>query len=320
LTEQPSWTLLNSDIFTVDGYQSDKPRKLLFVHLQRKLAGSLVVAGVQAAPLRVRLQPWGAIAGRVVDAGGKPMGSIEIRADALPRYLQVKGPDGEFRQVRDSYGTGPDGRFRIEGLAPGAKYTFSAWDLPRGKYFGNLTADVSVEPGQKKDLGDLKTEYPATHDSAFWSINLKLDTPGLEPLAVQYAILDDDPVPGFQAEVRRMQSYYRKQIATAPDEDKKELQRSISMTVSWDRGFKKITGDELYLLTSDGNPGFGSNRPEGRKWVVSKIVQIGGKPACWCIPVEVKTGQLVKVTLTEANLFDLRSAFDKAMQDSRPGK
>ncbi len=44
-------------------------------------------------------------------------------------------------------------------------------------------------------------------------------------------------------------------------------------------------------------------------------MQIDGKPACWCIPVEVETGKEVKVTLDKDNMFDLRAAYDKAMKE-----
>lgn len=58
-----------------------------------------------------------------------------------------------------------------------------------------------------------------------------------------------------------------------------------------------------------------SNSAGGKRWVVSKTVQIDGKPACWCIPVEVETGKEVKVTLDKDNMFDLRAAYDKAMKE-----
>ena len=34
-----------------------------------------------------------------------------------------------------------------------------------------------------------------------------------------------------------------------------------------------------------------SNSPTGKKWIVTKIVVLDGKPICWCIPVEVKIGE-----------------------------
>jgi hypothetical protein len=153
-----------------------------------------------------------------------------------------------------------------------------------------------------------------------WRMNIGLDAPGLRHEAVQWAIFDEDPVPDFQARVERMQSYYRKRIEEAADADAKEMQRSVGMSVSWDLGFKKITGDQLYLLTAGGPHGISSNGPDGKKWIVTKTVRIDGKAACWCIPVEVKTGQSIDVWLEEDNLFDLNTAFNEALWAPDPAK
>jgi len=147
-----------------------------------------------------------------------------------------------------------------------------------------------------------------------WRMNIGLDVAGLSPQAVQWAIFDQDPVPDFQARVKRMQSYYRKRIEGATDANAKEMERSIGMAVSWDQGFKQITGDRLYLLALGGAHVISSNGPDGKKWIVSKSVRIKGKPACWCIAVEVKTGESIDVWLTEDNAFNLGAAFDEAMR------
>ena len=151
-----------------------------------------------------------------------------------------------------------------------------------------------------------------------WQMTLKLDTPNLMPPAVQLTVLDKDPVPGFGARVKKMQGHYKKQLERADDEARKELFRSSQMTVSWDLGFKEVTGDQVDLLVSAPHVFHmvSSNAPGGKKWIVTKIVRIKGKPVCWCIPVTVETGKETQVTLTEKNTLDLESAFDKAMGES----
>ncbi len=163
-SEEGYWKPLSSDAFTINSYRPDKPRKVLFVHLERKLAGSLVVEGVQGAPLSVRLQPWGVVTGRVVDAEGKPMSDVDIHDlnSQLPRHLRVKAPDGEVRRVWESSLTDRDGRFRIEGLTAGITYRLSTWDRRAGKYLGSLFADVTAEAGQTKDVGELKIQKTKT--------------------------------------------------------------------------------------------------------------------------------------------------------------
>jgi hypothetical protein len=87
------------------------------------------------------------------------------------------------------------------------------------------------------------------------------------------------------------------------------------MAAAWAMVFRKVTGDRLDQLPSGGSLFCGSNGPDGKKWIVTKVVQIKGKPVGWCIPVEVKTGKNSSVTLTEDNMFDLRSFFDSAVRE-----
>ncbi len=146
-----------------------------------------------------------------------------------------------------------------------------------------------------------------------WQLGIELDMPDLKPQAVQFAIFEKDPVPGFYAEVKSMRKHDREQLDKAASEARKKQVLDILMTVGWDSGFREVTGDELYLLTRANT--ISSNSTGGKRWVVSKTVQIDGKPVCWCIPVEVETGKEVKVTLDKDNVFDLRAAYDKAMKE-----
>jgi hypothetical protein len=57
--------------------------------------------------------------------------------------------------------TGPDGRFRISGLAPGVSYTLAV--LKRGekdeqhRYEGSLHGDLwTLKPGEVQDWGDIR--------------------------------------------------------------------------------------------------------------------------------------------------------------------
>ena len=146
-------------------------------------------------------------------------------------------------------------------------------------------------------------------------MSLDLNMPNLEPKAVQYAIFEKDPVPAFLAEIKRMQRFNRQELEKEATEAGKEDLRRIQMHISWDRGFKDITGDRLLLLATRSGGIF----PAGKKWIVTKVAHIKGKPVCWCIPVEPKRGELINITLDESNTFDLQSAYDKAMQEDSAG-
>ena len=148
-----------------------------------------------------------------------------------------------------------------------------------------------------------------------WQIALDLDSPNLVPAAVQWTVLDNDPLADFSDRVRASRNHYHAQLSEASDDTRKNLIRSSQVRVNWDLGFRQVTGDKVYLLTSA--PGVAhvvsSNAPAGKKWIVSKIVHLNGAPACWCIPVDVETGKKVHVTLDEKNMFDLTAAFDNAI-------
>ncbi len=154
-----------------------------------------------------------------------------------------------------------------------------------------------------------------------WRLGLELDASEMGLPAVQFAVLDHDPVPGYVAELKRMQSFYRPQLEKVDTEAWKEQQRRSQMQVSWDAaGFQDVAGVNLGLLVGrQGNRFWGvtrsSNGPGGKKWVVTKAEGAEGKVVCWCIPVEVKTGEEVHVTLNKDNVFDLRTPYDEAMKE-----
>lgn len=169
---------------------------------------------------------------------------------------------------------------------------------------------MAVSPSTRADEKQIEQWKRST-----WRMGIALHAPHLVPPAVQWAVMDHDPLPGFAARVKQVKSQAMDQIDKAGDEEEKETARTASMTVSWDLGFKDVKGDNLYLLTSAPIQAtvISSNGPDGKKWIVTKTVRIKGKPACWCLPVEVKTGREVHVTLSEDNLFDLASTYEKAM-------
>jgi hypothetical protein len=154
---EPSYFIpLNSATFTVRLRQADEVRRLLFVHKERKLAGSLILKGAKQGPLSVRLQPWGVVSGRVVDAQGKPKANVLILGQAPPQ--RAKPPDYGWLPERH-YRTDQEGRFHIEGLAPKMKYDLEV--VENFQRVGLVAVDVTVESGQTKDLGDLTILPPA---------------------------------------------------------------------------------------------------------------------------------------------------------------
>jgi RNA polymerase sigma factor (sigma-70 family) len=128
--------------FTLRGLSPGERRRLQMVHEGKKLAGWLEVRGDEKGPVHVRLEPWGSVTGRLVTPDGVPMTNVSIGLGSLP-----------------SVQAGKDGKFRIEGLAPGLKYnlrvTKESYLLESsGKGIENLT----TRPGETKDLGDVEVK------------------------------------------------------------------------------------------------------------------------------------------------------------------
>ncbi|MHC5544741.1 carboxypeptidase-like regulatory domain-containing protein, partial [Singulisphaera rosea] len=126
-------------------------RTLTVLHDGRKLSAGLVVRGDdETTPLRVTLKPWGVVTGRLLDARGEPLGNVEVNGMDIPRYNPETGGVGPGVLV------GEDGRFRIEGLVAGRKYTFRA---SKNRYgLGLLVRDLTLQLGESRDLGDVQVK------------------------------------------------------------------------------------------------------------------------------------------------------------------
>jgi hypothetical protein len=90
------------------------------------------------------------VKGRVVGAQGEPLSGVEVTGMDRPRFDPVDGGIGPGVPV------GEDGRFRIEGLVPGRRYTFR---VVRRRYgLGTLVDGLTIAPGEARDLGDIRAK------------------------------------------------------------------------------------------------------------------------------------------------------------------
>jgi RNA polymerase sigma factor (sigma-70 family) len=141
-------------VMTVSKLNPLRPRRFTFRHDTRKLVGSLVARGDEAEPYTVKLQPWGSIAGRLVDAQSQPRPKVHLRTT-----------DWEAATIDPARGllpgglkTDEQGRFRVEGLVPGQKYSGNAVGEEAAKGgFGVVIDRVVLEPGETRDLGDVRS-------------------------------------------------------------------------------------------------------------------------------------------------------------------
>lgn len=157
-TGQTSFTLPQAT-FAVVGLDAQKPRRLVFLHRQRHLAGTLTVRGDEKEPIVVRLVPTGTVAGRLLDVDGQPVEGV---------MAELGYEDGAARGLNNWQGvdrptarTGKDGRFRLENAIPSLKFGVG---LRRGRSFLvgepriGLRNPRQVKPGEALDLGDVRVK------------------------------------------------------------------------------------------------------------------------------------------------------------------
>jgi RNA polymerase sigma factor (sigma-70 family) len=134
------WKTLPNEKFTVRCVNPLRPRQLSFIHETRRLIATLEVKGTETTPLTLRMQPWAAVHGRLVDAEGSPVRNAKVRGNAV---------------LPEDCRTDEQGRFRLEGLIPGVRY-----DLTYGKDKPSMSGVVLKgfvgKPGEVRDLGDVR--------------------------------------------------------------------------------------------------------------------------------------------------------------------
>jgi RNA polymerase sigma factor (sigma-70 family) len=140
---------LASGSFTARALDPKQPRPLVFRHDERKLTAVVVARGDERGPLTVRLRPAGSVTGRLLDEDGQPFRGVRIDV----RYADGQfGPGYYFPFLKPT--SGDDGRFRIDGLLPGVVHDLAARD--DNTLFGNLARGLKLEPGETRDLGEVK--------------------------------------------------------------------------------------------------------------------------------------------------------------------
>jgi hypothetical protein len=138
--------LVEGASFTVEDLKPNQPRLIRFRHEEKKLAGSLILKGDDKGPLRVRLEPWGTLTGRLVTTEG------ELAGAGLVRCIVKDGSAVHHFDLTSPLDK--KGGFRIEGLAPGLTYEL---DVSKQGYFvdiiGGKWKDLTIKAGQTMDLG-----------------------------------------------------------------------------------------------------------------------------------------------------------------------
>jgi RNA polymerase sigma factor (sigma-70 family) len=144
---------------TALGLDPESARRLTFLHADRKLAGHVTLRGNEAEPVRVKLEPWGAATGRVLDPDGKPLADAKVEI-----YHRVGRSLAELysahRLSRERIRTDAEGGFRVDALVPGIKYEIVISKRGLTGYQSKWFEGVTVESGKTTDLGEGRTKSP----------------------------------------------------------------------------------------------------------------------------------------------------------------
>ncbi len=140
--------------FTVYGVKAGERRYVLAMHEEKQLAGSLMIQGNESGPLTLQLKPWAIVCGRLVTSDGQPRPNAEL---TLERYGdKLLDPSTGYHR-NHSFRTDKEGKFRIDALVPGVKYTMT-YKTEKGRLAGMIFENLALQSGQTKELGDVQVK------------------------------------------------------------------------------------------------------------------------------------------------------------------
>ena len=156
---------LRAATFPITKLHPDRVRRVTFFEDERKLIGFLLARSDAETPYTVQMRPWATVTGRILDENGRSLDEGKPSAGWFGPALLSMGADGPETDpdpdvgVHQGLTTEPDGRFRIDRLAPGQRYTAEVY-RGMGQYAGKAFEALVLEPGEVRDLGDIRTEPP----------------------------------------------------------------------------------------------------------------------------------------------------------------
>ncbi|MGL6074442.1 MAG: carboxypeptidase-like regulatory domain-containing protein [Fimbriiglobus sp.] len=139
--------LLQEDRFQLRGMHPKRTKIMNFFHEERKLCGRLMAPGDSDDPITVRLQPWAALSGRLLDKDGQPFGNCPL--------CLISSEDGVL--VSSTNLTDENGKFTLTKLFPDVSYQPNEKGDP--SFFlsldGQQIKDLKFKPGENRQLGDI---------------------------------------------------------------------------------------------------------------------------------------------------------------------
>lgn len=168
MEEFPSWNGFEQGQLEIRGYRSDRPRRVQAIDAESQQAGYLLVSEQNPTDLKITLEPWAEITGRLVDEAGNPKAGVMLsnvyRATSKDPSVALLPPNPEQKSGGSvSYLTDENGRFQIRGMIPGAKYRVAAQEIRKNPIYielGDFLRGKPLQPGEVRDLGDIIFKRP----------------------------------------------------------------------------------------------------------------------------------------------------------------
>jgi hypothetical protein len=136
--------------FSLPAVDTERPRPFFFRHPGRRLGAVVLFKGDRTDAVTVKLQPLGAVTGRLLDLDGAPLARGNLMGRFEDGQLNVKsGWLGFFWAT-----AGKDGRFRAE-VIPGIRVG-AYFNLAPVRVGDRVFKDLTLKPGEVKDVGDVK--------------------------------------------------------------------------------------------------------------------------------------------------------------------
>ncbi len=148
---------LRAAAFPLYRLHPERVRRIMFFQEERRLIGLLEARGDGQALSTVRMEPWGAVTGRLVGADGKP-----LAASIAVRVFTESG--AELSGAHRGGTAEADGRFRLEQLLPGVRHTARAYGVAAAD-LGVVFENLAVRAGEVRDFGDVRVGPPAVAGS-----------------------------------------------------------------------------------------------------------------------------------------------------------
>jgi hypothetical protein len=143
---------LRASTFVLTKLHPNRTRRITFFDNDRKLIGFLSARGDGDSPYTVHMQGWGTVKGRILGVDGKPISGT----------LSVGHWSGKMKDELDasqlkSFSTDGEGRFRIDKLIPGERYSAALYPQ-LGEFAGMAFEKLIIRPGEIRDLGDIRAK------------------------------------------------------------------------------------------------------------------------------------------------------------------